>query len=102
MLKNYGEDVTCVAFMGGDREPHEVDSLAAWMKKTYPTLKTAWYSGRTKLSPEIHLENFNFIKLGPYIENMGPLNKPTTNQRLYKVIQKDLSLKDITSKFWKK
>ena len=101
MLKEYGEDITCVAFMGGDGEPEEVNTLAAWVKKNYPTLKTAWYSGRGLLSNAVQLKNFNFIKLGPYVETKGPINKPTTNQRLYKV-GKDETLKDITNKFWKK
>ena len=101
MLKEYGEDITCVAFMGGDGEPEEVNTLAAWIRNNYPDLKTAWYSGRGILSNAIQVENFDFIKLGPYVEAKGPLNKPTTNQRLYKV-GKDLSLKDITKKFWKK
>ena len=101
MLKEYGDDITCVAFMGGDGEPQDVDTLAAWTKEHYPELKTAWYSGRGILSNAIHKENFDFIKLGPYVESKGPLNKPTTNQRLYKV-GKDGELKDITKKFWKK
>ena len=101
MLKEYGEDITCVAFMGGDGTPKEVDALAAWIRSTYPNLYIAWYSGRTKVSNEIHVENFDYIKVGPYVERLGALNNPTTNQRLYK-IQKDGSLKDITSKFWKK
>jgi anaerobic ribonucleoside-triphosphate reductase activating protein len=101
MLKEYGEDITCVAFMGGDGEPDKVNALAEWTKKNYPELKTAWYSGRGILSKDIQLKNFNFIKLGPYIESKGPLNKPTTNQRLYKVVKGE-TLKDITSKFWKK
>lgn len=101
MLKEYGDDITCVAFMGGDAEPQEVDALAAWTKKHYPHLKVAWYSGRVECSKAIHVKNFDFIKLGPYVATMGPLNKPTTNQRLYKV-EKDLSLTDITEKFWKK
>ncbi|MBO7052463.1 MAG: anaerobic ribonucleoside-triphosphate reductase activating protein [Prevotella sp.] len=101
MLKEYGGDITCIAFMGGDATPEKVDALAAWTKKNYPELKVAWYSGRRERSSAIHLKNFDFIKLGPYVEAKGALNKPTTNQRLYKV-EKDLSLTDITKKFWKK
>ena len=68
MLKDYGQDITCVAFMGGDATPEKVDSLAGWMRSAYPELKTAWYSGRAVLSDKIHLRNFDYIKLGPYIE----------------------------------
>ena len=104
MLKDYGQDITCVAFMGGDATPEKVDSLAGWMRNAYPELKTAWYSGRAVLSDKIHLRNFDYIKLGPYIEAKGPLNKPTTNQILYRVDPKaDNGIgENITNKFWKK
>ena len=101
MLRQYGDDVTCISFMGGDATPAEVNELAAWVRREYPDLAVAWYSGRSILSRLIDLRNFDYIKLGPYVERLGPLNNPTTNQRLYKVM-KDLTLKDITSKFWKK
>ena len=32
------------------------------------------------------LENIDYIKFGPYIEELGGLNKETTNQRFYEVI----------------
>ena len=104
MLKDYGQDITCVAFMGGDATPEQVDSLAGWVRSAYPELKTAWYSGRAILSDKIHLRNFDYIKLGPYIEAKGPLNKPTTNQILYKVDPKAANGigENITNKFWKK
>ena len=104
LLKDYGQDITCVAFMGGDATPEKVDSLAGWMRSAYPELKTAWYSGRAVLSDKIHLRNFDYIKLGPYIEAKGPLNKPTTNQILYRVNPKaDNGIgENITNKFWKK
>ena len=101
MLKEYGGDITCVSFMGGDRTPEDVNALAEWVRTAYPDLAIAWYSGRAILSPEINLRNFDYIKLGPYVERLGPLNSKTTNQRLYEV-KSDGTLKDITSKFWKK
>ena len=42
---------------------------------------------------------FDYIKIGPYIEKLGPLNKETTNQRLYK--RTDSGWEDITKMFWK-
>ena len=39
------------------------------------------------------------IKLGPYIEELGPLNSKTTNQRFYKI--EEGKLVDITNLFWK-
>lgn len=108
--KNQG--ITCVAFMGGDSDPAEVNKLASAVicRSDYP-YKVAWYSGRSLKAPEIDLNIFDYIKLGPYIEEFGPLNKETTNQRFYRVVKyhsKDgieptvCNLDDITYKFWSK
>lgn len=91
--------ITCVAIMGGDANPREVDALAFYIKIVYDNLKVAWYSGRQELSDSIKLKNFDYIKLGPYKEECGPLNKKTTNQRFYKV--SNGTLVDITEVFWK-
>ena len=81
--KNSG--ISCIAFMGGDSEPKRIDTLASFVTNHYQ-LKVAWYSGRQELSKEIDLQNFDVIKLGPYIEELGPLTSKTTNQRMYKVV----------------
>ena len=41
--------------------------LAEYLYHNYPNLKIGWYSGRDKLSEEIKLDFFHYIKLGPYI-----------------------------------
>ena len=89
--------ISCVAFMGGDNDPLVVNRLAEKVKSL--GLKTAWYSGRQELSKDLNFEYFDYIKLGPYMEEFGPLNSRTTNQRMYKV--HDCELEDITSRFWK-
>ena len=95
--------ISCVCIMGGDANPSEVDDIAQDIKEYYPELKVAWYSGRQELSKEIELENFNYIKLGPYIKDKGPLNCRTTNQVMLEidVIQGKVFKKDITAKFWR-
>ena len=95
--------ISCVCLMGGDANPSEVDDIAQDIKEYYPELKVGWYSGRQELSKDINLKNFDIIKLGPYIEELGPLNSETTNQRMYKVVEQDnnYELVDITNKFWK-
>ena len=92
--------ISCVSFMGGDRDTIHIVALASWVK-THTNLKVAWYSGRQELSDIVarQLRWFDYIKLGPYREEFGPLNSRTTNQRMYKV--HDYELEDITSKFWK-
>ena len=97
-LINNNKGITCICFMGGDSNPSEVDALAHFIKIYFP-IKTAWYSGRQELSKYINLDNFNFIKLGPYIEELGPLNSKTTNQRFYKI--EEGNLVDITNLFWR-
>lgn len=89
--------ITCVCLMGGDSNPEYINILGKVIKHHH--LKSAWYSGRQELSNSIDLSNFDYIKLGPYKEEFGPLNSRTTNQRFYKV--SDGELIDITSKFWK-
>ena len=91
--------ITCVSFMGGDNSPVDINNLAKLVRETSPKIKIAWYSGRQELSKDIDLKNFDIIKLGPYIEELGPLTKNTTNQRFYKVINNELI--DNTYLFWK-
>lgn len=92
--------VSCVSFMGGDSDAIHLVALASWVK-THTHFKVAWYSGRQELAGIVarQLQWFDFIKLGPYKEEFGPLNSRTTNQRFYKVSGKELV--DITNKFWK-
>ncbi|MDR2911709.1 MAG: anaerobic ribonucleoside-triphosphate reductase activating protein [Alistipes sp.] len=98
LLARYGTSVTCVAFMGGDGEPAEVNRLAALVKTS--ELKTAWYSGRAQIPPTVDLSNLDFVKLGPYDPNRGGLDSLTTNQKFYKVEQGQLI--DKTDLFHKK
>lgn len=95
--KNKG--ISCVAFMGGDSDPGRINTLASFLRAHHYPVKIAWYSGRQELNNSIDLFNFDYIKLGPYKEEFGPLNSRTTNQRFYKVNGRELV--DITSKFWK-
>lgn len=79
-------------------ELHKGDPLI--FKEYIPNpLKVGWYTGASSIPEEINLEYFDYIKVGPYIEELGPLNSITTNQRLYRVDNGRLI--DITYKFWK-
>lgn len=75
----------------------EVQELCKYIKNTY-NLKTAWYSGVKSLPDD--LSYLDYIKVGPFKEELGPLNNPNTNQRLYVII--DNKPLDITYKFWNK
>ena len=98
-VRKCGPCLTCIAFMGGDCDPKGVDQLAQYVHEEYPQLRVAWYSGRTIISSAINKDDFDYIKIGPYIKHLGPLKKPTTNQRLYRN-KGDGEFEDITSRFW--
>ena len=109
LLASQPSGVSCVALMGGDAEPAEVDGIATRLKERHPKLKTAWYSGRSILAKEVNLDHLDYVKLGPYLSHLGPLKSPKTNQRLYLVQhRRDTepgnanTLHDLTPHFWKK
>ena len=83
MLVKRNPGISCVSFMGGDAEPAMVRELALGLKKDNPALKTCWYSGRDRDHAKPMLDAFDFVKVGPYIEELGPLDSLTTNQRFY-------------------
>lgn len=106
VLVHRNKGISCISFMGGDADPatinllaHHIRNSASW-SDAYVGMKIAWYSGRQELAKEIDISNFDYIKLGPYIADRGPLNDPNTNQRMYKI--EDGKMLDITNKFWKK
>ncbi len=100
-VREYGTDITCICFMGGDAEPKTVNQLACYIHENYPHYKVGWYSGRSRVPSTVRKRDFDYIKLGPYIEHLGCLKDRTTNQRLYKHAAGD-DFTDITSRFWKK
>ena len=85
LINQYSAAITCFCFMGGDAEPLLVQRLASWIKDTYPHIKTAWYSGKEALPEGFSVEVLDYLKRGPYIEALGGLKSPDTNQILYKV-----------------
>jgi len=100
-IRTAAGDITCVAFMGGDADPAEVNRLACYVRQAHPKLRVGWYSGRIRIPSVVRKTDFDYIKVGPFIKHLGPLNKPTTNQRLYRV-EPDGQMTDITFRFWKK
>ena len=94
---------SCILFMGGD-DPNQVDSLIEALKICKENgFKTALYSGFTfgfiTHGPQL-LKLLDYIKVGPYVEEQGPLNSKTTNQRLYR-LEKGYIKEDLTSRFWR-
>lgn len=85
LIGKYSAAITCFCFMGGDAEPLEVMRLAKWIKTRWPHIKTAWYSGKEKLPEGFEVTVMDYLKLGPYIEALGGLKSPDTNQVLYRI-----------------
>lgn len=92
--------ITCICFMGGDGDVDYINSLGEYMRKNFKDLRVAWYSGRDEMSEKIVSKNFDYIKIGHYDMELGPLNNKTTNQILYKVENGELN--NITELFWKR
>lgn len=100
-MDDYAAEITCVCFMGGDAEPEYVNELALFLHQKFAKYKVAWYSGRARVPAIVNKEDFDYIKLGPYLKHLGCLKDRTTNQRLYKQTAKG-EFTDITHRFWKK
>ena len=89
--------VNCFLFLGEGRDPEALLDLAVHVRSL--GLEVAVYSGRDTVE-DIFWNYFDYIKLGPYRPECGPLNHPTTNQRLYRV--ENARPVDITARFWQR
>jgi len=81
-LLNQHQGITCLLLLGGESD---VDALTELFMYAHKRVKTAWYCGLDNL-PKKHLGIYNyldFIKLGHFDIELGGLDSPTTNQRLY-------------------
>lgn len=85
LLDAYIGRITCVALMGGDGAPEHVVHLLEVVRREHPDLRTGWYSGRESMPSEAQLAVFDYVKLGAWMEALGPLSSPTTNQRLFRI-----------------
>lgn len=98
LMDKYALAITCFCFMGGDGATQRVAELANFMRLSYPSIKIAWYSGCTKLPDGFDYKNFQYIKLGGYVEESGTLKSDTSNQHLFE-IQQNGYMKDISYLF---
>lgn len=94
--------ITCIAFLGGDSDCISLLKLIEFIKAYY-NLKVCWYTGFDKIDYDLFPFNslivlLDYIKIGSYKEEFGPLNNPKTNQRLWKKDNGDWS--NITYKFY--
>lgn len=76
-FEEYSGLITCALFFGGEwYEDDLIEKLK--LAKSYG-LKTCLYSGELKVNSSI-IEHLDYLKLGPWIEQLGGLNNVNTNQ----------------------
>lgn len=97
--KNKG--ITCISLMGGDSDILEIKNLIYTIRNEYDDeLAIAWYSGQDVIHPAM-LAILDYYKYGSYKKELGGLDSPTTNQKLFEIRRDIGQTIDITYKFWK-
>lgn len=97
-LERHESICSCVTFMGGEWDE---DILASYVKISKDMgFKVCLYTGREldEISEDLTNE-FDYIKTGPYVEDLGGLNSAETNQRMYQS-DKDDAWSDITELYF--
>ena len=96
--------ISCVLFYGGEWQIDRLMELIDIVKKN--NLKVCLYTGLMleeikQTKPQL-LDVLDYLKVGRWIVEKGGLNKKTTNQRFYKVINENNKKTDIDKKISKK
>ena len=95
--------ITCLLLLGGE---HDIDTLIEIFQYAHRRIKTAWYCGLDMIPKDkVGILNYlDFVKTGHYDAELGGLDSPTTNQRLYQIEHSpngDYVKVDITAKLRK-
>ena len=99
---NFG--INCFLFLGEGNDHAALMSAANYVRRAYPSLALGLYSGTESVEEDVW-ELFDYVKIGPFRPSCGPLNKTTTNQRLYRILHNadgTRTVDDITARFWRK
>ena len=91
LIEKYNGLITCVCFMGGDWNLCELWKACSYVKSK--SLKTCIYTAISSLE-ELEIRGYkqrspdityvlDYLKTGRYIEKLGGLSSPTTNQVLW-------------------
>lgn len=96
IIKN-NKYASCVLFYGGEWQLERLLELIE-IAKEY-RLKVCLYTGlELEKVDKTLINSLDYLKVGPYVEQLGGLNKKTTNQKMYKIENGQLT--DITNKFY--
>lgn len=81
-LLNQHNGITCLLLLGGE---HDIDALTELFMYAHKRVKTAWYCGLDRIPKDKMgiLEHLDYCKLGHFDIELGGLDSPITNQRLY-------------------
>jgi len=83
LIDEYGDAITCVCFMGEGQDPQALCRCAEYaVRRGY---RTALYTGKDRHEAMKYRQWFHYIKCGSYVEALGGLDSPTTNQRFYAI-----------------
>lgn len=103
LIEPYKKAITCVCFMGEGRDDAALHRCARMVHNM--GLKTALYTGAEAVLFLDYEKDFDYLKTGPYIREVGGLDHPETNQRMFHftrhrngIVQYD----DITYRFQQK
>ena len=98
IVNRHREQFTCICFLGEGNDKNTLQELITFSKKL--GYRTCLYSGRDDVCIDEY-KDLNYIKIGSYKTSYGPLNKKTTNQKMYKLsADSSAASEDITYKFW--
>lgn len=98
LVPRYGTLITCVCFLGEGQEIEEMETILEWIRNNYPDLKLALYSGKNSI-PQSLMNYLNYYKVGAYVEELGSLDSPTTNQRFF--LREGFKDTLLNHKFWR-
>ena len=99
IIEPYKDYITCICLMGGDQNIIELYEICKRIKEEYG-LKICIYTGHNTgdiFAKFIADGLLNYLKIGSYISELGGLNNPNTNQKMFKI--ENGIIKDITKKF---
>lgn len=95
LLNENKDKITCVTFLGDGGDINGISELVKYCKLN--GYLTCLYTGSENIDEIVDkCEVLDFIKIGPYIEEKGGLDSPTTNQKFYEIIYET----DITDGVW--
>ncbi len=99
IYSKYKNKITNILFLGGDSHKDDILDRSEFIKKNSEgKVKVSMYSGCDMVDSDL-ASTLDYYKVGSWQEEFGPLDDPSTNQKLFKRI--DGNLVDVTHKFWK-